>query len=1191
MLREELSGGPGDHPLIVFLSGGEPEHRMGLPNYWINTAALTLVVIDRLYGYKGLGPGVEFVQTYNSYPGSGGMFGPGWSFSYESSIDERDGTLYLIKGSGKQVRYRPGTGGNPVEASPLSGTFDRLLDYGTHWIAIPKQSRLLYRYDKRPDKKTALLTSIADFDGNEVQIRYNAGDRITSITDAAGRETAFTYGQAGLCTGIRLPDGRSSQYDYDSRGTLVRATDLQGITAEYGYESDGSFVRMVVGEDRKTTLFSYRKGSPAPAISSVTNAAGNTTVYERISSGEVKVIDPEGGETRYQSSGGRTEAIVDPLGKRVEFEYKNGQRFTYNNKNGRVTRMEYDRRANLTGVLDALGNRTRYSYDDYDNLLSQTDAEGGVVAYTYDDRHHLVRLTTPSGSGVAWEYDSRGLITATSDPAGRSTVEYDKYGNPATVTDPLGNRGTFRYDEAGLRLLELIHPEGKKYSYEYDQNDRLIALTHPDGATTRHSYGCCAGISTTDENGNKYAFTRNALLAVTQESDPLGNVTRYGYDRKNNPVSITDPLGREMRLSHDRRGQVTELTDGGGGAVAMRYDGEGNIVSLSDKRGNSLSFEYDELNRRIAITDPLDKKVRFLRNVLGWVTSLTNARGGIISFGYDKDGRVTMKSYNGKRAVDFGYTKSGNPERVVDATGTTAYSYNAAKQITSIHYPDNTEVGFTYDANGNRQSVRYPGGLEVTYRYDACDRVVEVAWGQHSYSCTYDAAGNVTMERRSNKTESRYTYDALSRFTRIEHALADGPLADIGYAYDAVGNITRESGIFPCAESIKSSVQKNEPVSASYNKANQIQAWNSDRFSYDADGNRTGIEGKRSFRAVYDPENRPTEMTIGDRKITITYNGSGDRVRVVRDGVVRNYHYTPEGALLFETDENGETTWLYIFCEGRIIARMNRAGDVSFYHFDKTGNTLALTNGGGSVSASYGYDVFGAVIGREGTPDDNPFSYAGEFGVMDDGSDLYFMRHRYYDAQTGTFLQKDPIGHYGGLNLYAYVDNNPVITVDPEGTGFGIAIAIAAALIGIATTGIAAHKFGTKNPITRVLKVSQQGNAKLNKQALGPNPKQEFFNDPDHGMGQVMTTAGDKGLTHNPVTAVPWSLGKGLKSAAEGKPVDAAINWSGAIPSVSVITGPGKSLSEVHQITKIPIGGPATLLGEVKSICESPGGK
>jgi RHS repeat-associated protein len=53
---------------------------------------------------------------------------------------------------------------------------------------------------------------------------------------------------------------------------------------------------------------------------------------------------------------------------------------------------------------------------------------------------------------------------------------------------------------------------------------------------------------------------------------------------------------------------------------------------------------------------------------------------------------------------------------------------------------------------------------------------------------------------------------------------------------------------------------------------------------------------------------------------------------------------------------------------------------------------------------------------------------------MDEGNGLFYMWARYYDPEIGRFISKDPIGFLGGdLNLYAYVQNNPINWVDPEG--------------------------------------------------------------------------------------------------------------------------------------------------------------
>jgi RHS repeat-associated protein len=95
----------------------------------------------------------------------------------------------------------------------------------------------------------------------------------------------------------------------------------------------------------------------------------------------------------------------------------------------------------------------------------------------------------------------------------------------------------------------------------------------------------------------------------------------------------------------------------------------------------------------------------------------------------------------------------------------------------------------------------------------------------------------------------------------------------------------------------------------------------------------------------------------------------------------------------------------------------------------------------------YAYDEFGTVLNsQEGVT--NPFKYVGQFGVMDEGNGLHYMRARYYDRDVGRFISKDPIGYWGGMNLYGYVGNNPVNWIDPEGTGpilFRICLALVAA--------------------------------------------------------------------------------------------------------------------------------------------------
>jgi len=56
---------------------------------------------------------------------------------------------------------------------------------------------------------------------------------------------------------------------------------------------------------------------------------------------------------------------------------------------------------------------------------------------------------------------------------------------------------------------------------------------------------------------------------------------------------------------------------------------------------------------------------------------------------------------------------------------------------------------------------------------------------------------------------------------------------------------------------------------------------------------------------------------------------------------------------------------------------------------------------------------------------------AGMFLHQASGLDLTL--YRAYDPYSGRWLSRDPIGENGGINLYGYVDGNPIDEKDPTG--------------------------------------------------------------------------------------------------------------------------------------------------------------
>jgi RHS repeat-associated protein len=120
---------------------------------------------------------------------------------------------------------------------------------------------------------------------------------------------------------------------------------------------------------------------------------------------------------------------------------------------------------------------------------------------------------------------------------------------------------------------------------------------------------------------------------------------------------------------------------------------------------------------------------------------------------------------------------------------------------------------------------------------------------------------------------------------------------------------------------------------------------------------------------------------------------------------------------------------------------------VTYYHADHLGTLRVTSDAAGQLSSPLVYTAFGEVVAADGSIGGDAsgttrYRYAGAFGYESgllgsasgiSGLPWQHVGYRWYDPSSGRFLQRDPIGTRGGVNVYVYAANMPTMRIDPRG--------------------------------------------------------------------------------------------------------------------------------------------------------------
>ena len=275
-----------------------------------------------------------------------------------------------------------------------------------------------------------------------------------------------------------------------------------------------------------------------------------------------------------------------------------------------------------------------------------------------------------------------------------------------------------------------------------------------------------------------------------------------------------------------------------------------------------------------------------------------------------------------------------------------------------------------------------------------------------------------------------------------------------------MGNRTSHS----FAQSVNGGAVSTTNIAATHNRLNQVTAQSSSvngvaltgtNFVYDASGNMTAMaQSNGGSTYLYDDADRLVSITQKDtatgaftKKSEYVYDGE-DRKVISReyswDATLNNnaggWALTEEKRRVYdgmdvvqERDVNNVETVRYTRAGniGGLLGRSDASGDY-FYHYDGSGNVVGLTNASQQTVAEYSYDAWGNTLRATGAMANvNTYRYSTK--EYQSASGLYDYGYRFYSPGLGRWINRDPIREAGGLNVYGFVDNDPVNTVDEDG--------------------------------------------------------------------------------------------------------------------------------------------------------------
>jgi RHS repeat-associated protein len=832
-----------------------------------------------------------------------------------------------------------------------------------------------------------------------------SNDLVYTATDSRGLTTTNTWDALQRLRRVSFPDGTFVTNTYDKLD-LVRSVDRLGYPTSFGYNP----IRQMTAATNALGFYTLYDYCSCGSLNWVRDAANNFTFFYYDNAGrQTNVVYADGyAVTSYYNLLGQPTNVVDSAGASVTNYYNNqGLLAASSNAFGRVSAAIYDALDRATNAVDANAVTITNTFDNLSRLLARGYPDGGIERYGYTPNYPgVTSYTNQLGTNVVnYAYDALGRKTNEVYPGiATNQFTYSGAGDLLTLTDGKNQTTTWHFDEYGRTTNKVDATSAEIFRFSYDPNHRLTNRWTAAKGNTIYRYDALGNLTNVDYAVSPdLTFQYDALSRLTNLVDAVGT-TRRSFDAVGQLLTEDGPWTSDAitnTYAHRLRQSMILQQPTGAWTNVYSYDAAKRLTNIISPAG-SFGYAYDasrqSLLARIAlpntafITNSYDAMTRLLSTKLLTSSSqLLNAHAYSYNLANQRTGQTnTMGDFRA-----YAYDGIG---QLVGATG---FERNWRPR-------HNEQLGYTYDPAGNL-NFRTNDALVQTFVVDSLNQLT-----------TQGRSGTLTVSGNTSTPATNVTVNGLTatRYSDLTWAKDGLPLVDGTTNFTAVA--ANSAGAFDTNTVTVDS------------RATRL-------FAYDLNGNLLS-DGKRGFE--YDDENQLTRITATNAcKTELTYDGQHRR-RIRKEFAwqsgawtqTNEVRYLFDGGVVVQERDSGNTPQVSYTRTGlSLLARTdNSTGTNAYYHADGNLNITALVNTNQFLVATYVYDPFGRILSQGGPlAEANVYQFSSQEFHRASGLSLYLRRA--YDSNLQRWLNADPLGEKGSVNLHRFVRNNPVSFMDPDG--------------------------------------------------------------------------------------------------------------------------------------------------------------